>query len=1267
MRRLAIKKFLLQTTVGWVGLALLCWLAAIGLYYGYIPSKWIDDNLDRQIQSRTQKAMLQATELAGSVRRSFQSNHAGALNALQQKYDFPFYVFKDTELFYWSDFSFVPAYEQLRGNYNYRLFNFSRGIFIVHRSVFTTGGKARVETFVLIPLYWRYPVENQYLHSGFNTQLIPVQDNQDIRLNPSFGDDISYVFASDGQTLFSYSILPEIRQRYNQENQRRVRIGLVCMGMLLLGIVWWQSRHHWISQRMFELYWLGMWVYVLGCRLVMMHYRWLSVLFTGDLFDPKVYASSYLAPSLGDFLLNALLLVWLFSELRIYLSYTHFLQHIGKTGRLISFLLATVLSVVSYACIGILVYFIHSIYIDSAITLDLHTQIQLSLPHTTALLIVLLLSHLYFILTDLITRLFARLHRQRAFDMMASFSLSTLCVVIISYFVQFYHPWVIFLHGLFFLIVVYSGLNRHLFQLRYRSILYLFLAAVLCAAIATYAIDLYSQKRIIANKLRYGENLLAERDLYTEFLLQETYESIRQDIHIQEHMRAPFLPKQVVRQRIRRVHLHNKFDNYQVKIFLFDAEGYAIDEKRYIHIQDYLKQYANDQFRTEKAHIYFISEQQAIEQKLSPNLLRAYVLPIGIQQEGMQVGYVVLELKQKKDQPYNVYPELMIDSRFQEESLHAPYSYAVWIRQQLKYSYGSFNYEKHFSRQLLTQAKLYSSGINHQGFHHIGVLSIPPEGKQEPTKVVVVSSPTQTLSQLFANFSFLLITLILYGTFVFLILAGKQLKMRRLSFTAKIQLYLNLGFFVPLVIVSGFTLSFIKNSYDEDLMRTFLQQAQNAMLSLSSSLQLLQSQQIQLEELQQELSILSRYAQLDLNLYSPQGRLITSSQPGIFENGLLSYFINPLVISALKDEQYKHLLLEEQIGRLHYQAVYVAIKSFEDGQLIGILNIPFFTSGEEQTEKIVSLLSIVLNIFTINFACFLFISHWASHRLTVPLQLITQKLRKVSFQNYNEPLEWDSEDEIGLLVNEYNRMLLNLEHSKQTLAQSEKESAWREFAKQVAHEIKNPLTPMKISLQQLERRIQQPETTHEELKRLLQRTLRSLLQQVDTLSDIASSFSTLAKMPSPQIAPFDLADVLRNTVELHRSQNQMVFFVTHIAPGSFTVMGDAHLMGRILTNLILNAIQAVPESRTPQIMIALYRTEQNKIRLEVRDNGNGIPASIRSRIFTPSFTTKASGSGIGLAVALRGIEQMQGNIWFETEEGKGTCFFIELPPMASYS
>jgi nitrogen fixation/metabolism regulation signal transduction histidine kinase len=276
--------------------------------------------------------------------------------------------------------------------------------------------------------------------------------------------------------------------------------------------------------------------------------------------------------------------------------------------------------------------------------------------------------------------------------------------------------------------------------------------------------------------------------------------------------------------------------------------------------------------------------------------------------------------------------------------------------------------------------------------------------------------------------------------------------------------------------------------------------------------------------------------------------------------------------------------------------------------------------------------------------------------LTVPLRLITQKIQKTSLHNYNEPLEWESDDEIGLLVNEYNRMLVKLEESKQALSRSEKESAWREMAQQVAHEIKNPLTPMKLTLQHLQRKLL---NGGEVVKEQAEKSFNTLLDQVDTLNDIATSFSAFAKMPIPKEEVFDIGAVLKKNIELYSNDNE-VEILTDIPPGDFFVKGDQQLMSRIFTNLILNGIQSVPAGRKPEISVSLQKNI-HFIRVEIHDNGMGISETIRNKIFIPNFSTKYAGSGIGLALAKRGVEHAGGKIWFETEEEQGTSFFIELP------
>src|SRR5690606_5281600 len=253
----------------------------------------------------------------------------------------------------------------------------------------------------------------------------------------------------------------------------------------------------------------------------------------------------------------------------------------------------------------------------------------------------------------------------------------------------------------------------------------------------------------------------------------------------------------------------------------------------------------------------------------------------------------------------------------------------------------------------------------------------------------------------------------------------------------------------------------------------------------------------------------------------------------------------------------------------------------------------------------------------------------------------------------NEPLRWDAADEIGLMVKEYNQILYKLGESKAELEQSQRERAWREIAQQVAHEIKNPLTPMKLTLQQLERHLH----SGVDLKDKTSKALASLLSQVDTLNEIASSFSSFARMPEPDIQKLELVSLLKRIVDLH-SQSGIITF--RHPQGEVPIMGDPQLLGRVFSNIILNAFQAARPGIAARVEIVLERVGE-VYRISFRDNGRGIDPDFADRVFLPHFSTKQSGSGLGMAISRQGIEQMNGRIEFVSRPGEGTTFIIELP------
>jgi nitrogen fixation/metabolism regulation signal transduction histidine kinase len=279
-----------------------------------------------------------------------------------------------------------------------------------------------------------------------------------------------------------------------------------------------------------------------------------------------------------------------------------------------------------------------------------------------------------------------------------------------------------------------------------------------------------------------------------------------------------------------------------------------------------------------------------------------------------------------------------------------------------------------------------------------------------------------------------------------------------------------------------------------------------------------------------------------------------------------------------------------------------------------------------------------------------------SSRITEPLRIIRESLRNLRLDNSNRAIEWNSKDEIGELVQEYNRTLNELVRSAESLARSEREGAWREMAKQVAHEIKNPLTPMKLNIQMLQRSYRDGAP---DIGERIERMSRSLIEQIDALSNIASEFSSFAQMPRPVMTQVNLAELLENVCTLHHDAEVEVSLQL-LADGPCLVQADREQMLRVFVNLVKNAIQAIPEGRKGRIVLGLKRENANWV-ATVQDNGTGISDELRDRVFIPNFTTKSAGMGLGLAMVQRIVESANGRIWFETETGTSTTFYVELP------
>ncbi|MBC7866194.1 MAG: HAMP domain-containing histidine kinase, partial [Gloeobacteraceae cyanobacterium ES-bin-316] len=394
---------------------------------------------------------------------------------------------------------------------------------------------------------------------------------------------------------------------------------------------------------------------------------------------------------------------------------------------------------------------------------------------------------------------------------------------------------------------------------------------------------------------------------------------------------------------------------------------------------------------------------------------------------------------------------------------------------------------------------------------------------------------------------------------------------------------------------------------------------------------------------------------VDINLYDLKGDLKLASLSLPYLKGIVSTKMNPTAFYHLSNQKEIQYFQNEYIGNLAYASNYVPVFDAA-GNAAAYINIPYFTSESRLQQEIANFLVTIINLNAFIFLMAGIVALFITNRITGSFALISEKMKKINLGKINEAIQWKRNDEIGSLVKEYNKMLAKLDESAAALAKTEREGAWREMAKQVAHEIKNPLTPMKLSMQFLQRSI---ENNAPDVKALTASVANTMVEQIDHLSNIASEFSQFANIENANKELLDVNESLLSIKQLHAG-NEQISMEWNLLTEKVMLVADKTHLNRLFTNLLQNALQSVPDNVKPQIEVEEY-LEDEFVFIRIKDNGEGIDEHIQSEIFTPNFTTKTSGTGLGLAMCKRIVEQMNGQIWFETSTQNGTSFFVKLP------
>lgn len=391
---------------------------------------------------------------------------------------------------------------------------------------------------------------------------------------------------------------------------------------------------------------------------------------------------------------------------------------------------------------------------------------------------------------------------------------------------------------------------------------------------------------------------------------------------------------------------------------------------------------------------------------------------------------------------------------------------------------------------------------------------------------------------------------------------------------------------------------------------------------------------------------------LNFNIYDLEGTLIKSSRPS-FESDSLETCIPAEILNELHQSVEKRYVAQNEKLGGDYRSSYLIFNDI-DAKPLGIINLPYFDDDSFNDAELREFLIRLGYAYFVMLLVAIAFAYFVSKIITRSLKTISDKMNETRLEKRNKKIELvGASEEVSVLVESYNSMIDELEESAVKLATSEREQAWREMAKQVAHEIKNPLTPMRLSVQSFQRKFD-PEDPN--IHQKVDEYSKTLIQQIDTMSSIASAFSNFAKMPAQKNEKLNVVEVIDLALDIFTEK-----YITFNSEEEIIIANfDRTQLIRVVTNLVKNAIQAIPEGREPMIFVDL-KVENDDVVIKITDNGSGITEENKPMIFEPKFTTKSSGMGLGLPMIKNIIETYKGSITFTSQEGKGTIFKVTFP------
>lgn len=1082
---------------------------------------------------------------------------------------------------------------------------------------------------VAISIRSEYRYENDYLNHGFDPAFeLPEQVN----LDTAKGD--FQIFDSDGNFLFSLVFKKKIPLSTNEV--LTLLILYLCGLMLLLATLFQLHRR-------IAAYYKNAWLFipafifdVLLIRGCLFHFRIPHSLYESALFGPLLYASNEMLPSFGDLLVNALLfavIAWVF--------YRYF-DPLGNRKLKLNAYLRIIISSGIIALWGVAFTYMCSIWkgmiLDSVIAYSLNNVFNLNAYSLFGFIVIASLALGFAQISIRLLQFCMRItERPSGFRVSALFGMS---VFILFHVLNYPSLWV----QLAAYIVLITGLavarpragERYLFA----RILF---GLVFFSVFFTYILHQNNQFKEKEKRISLARKLSAGQDPIAEFLFEDLEKEMIEDQQLRQLIGGYPQSEDETRNYLASKYFRGYWDKYQTQITLC-APGDSLFIKPAMSNQsclDYFAGLKNEFAKTTPGPHLFI-----LNYGTGGN---SYLAEFEFVVDSARSVYAFIEMYSKFIPKGLGYPELLIDKKIFLNTDISNYSYARYRNGQLVDAYGRYYYSiQQDARDTLAEDQGFFLRNDHDHLFY----------RIDPFSELIITKKKVSTLEAMAPFSLLFLFFSLYLlTYTVIVTFPYRKTPVKLNFKNRLQLSMIAIILISFVLIGVSMYYYIRNLNENKNIENLSEKALSILIETQAKLAQYDSLTPELESYASNWLVkFSNVFFTDINLFNLEGKLISSSRPQIFNEGLIGPRMDPGAYKELSINKKTIFIHKERIGGLDYYSAYLPFYNYENKQT-AYLNLPYFARENELKQELSTFMMTFINIYVFLVAIAIIIALIIAGRMTRPLKEIRDKIGRVKLGGRNEKIVWERQmDEIGDLVNEYNRMVDELALSADLLARSERESAWREMARQVAHEIKNPLTPMKLSVQYLEKAWNDKAPDWDSR---LKRFTITLIEQIDSLSAIATAFSDFAKMPKSEMSTIDLREVINTAIATFSGHRVRIVFLP-ADEGEFSVKADKKQIIRVLNNLLTNAVQALEQSDEPRIEIELIR-ESNMLRVSVKDNGPGISEEQKPRIFMPNFSTKSEGMGLGLAMVKSIIDSHGGSIWFLSREGEGASFYFELP------